>query len=1153
MFIVKCNIGVCIVLGISQIHCSIQYFFNNITHTFVVPDSQQTPCTFNFAVPSEKTLSAHTKDFKVDASKPGVLECALDAFAKAHPDADCKLSLDGKKLAYGFGKVLGDEDLDGNEEKPTLLERQTAFNNEQKDIQSVGDYVSHQLLAEETLQTLVESEREVLKSKLLSSIGILSRHVKDLREMSQKKTRALSFLKDKVVGNWRESKFATSISFLQTKIVKTKACIHSLLECIDDCGYYVSYLNGTSHHYVRGFNTKLYFSEQSNSACLSNLNPTLCDDKMANSSVIKQHSQMWHELRSKASVTGSSWYRSIGLSTLKEMKEQHDKSHLKPISPELQTCFDYGNANEINGAATLVGKFLPVYYPEMLYREDGCEVIKLKDGSFAISSGDGICVNKDVKNCIAVEIKCPMPGKQHSTDVTYKLPERYSIQVLAEMASKNCGSYVNVCFSPASTTFVMGDHDEYLWKNVIDATEELYCSGKPMPCHRPENTKILKEKLKSFASKSSFIAEFPSLQGVSCECQQPETTPTDAFRTHTGSSAEPIETDHVRAEHVIDMAEKASDKHKSSYDLMRRPAKEVLVVVISDLDRLRCDDSQHAAPIAYYLSGFSLKMVSVRSIIRELLDACKKRNLNVKAICFDGQFLDLATSDDSGRPLTVCKLQKHHWNAVRTLTKRDILNYFADKTSFPAIKTTDDLQLNCKIDRNETGSLSIVSRSVRKPLLTQPHILRLLKIETVDKGKSTSSSESDTVMDDENTDFILQHLPSNIVEALDEESLNLIQSASSKIHDKQRVLQENSKTEQSSSPKPFAQALCGLYISESESLFQVVSEEDFKEMVKDGESIDKNFTIANLKAILTCLDRPFKSSAKKIELVQMVSSILGDNSIPASKNRKKSPPSLKTLAFKTVSNFSVLALRALYCGNTFEDKLKSWCAGNEFRNGTLIESDDGVSLTIPLWYAQPTVYPFGNVQMIIDPHHLFVNNRSRVCSHGMPGMEIRKEAWIKVAEESRTNGTNLSLELVVEMRDRQRNSFAQTTFSEKVENEMEKLGFESEAQWCGRLRRWYQAVDEAGISVNERIRRLIEMRNFLLCQYNPFRFPPPGGYINSLPMSQYEGIMTNIDRRLQLFKMVRHSSYNQRSVSSLDSETFFSTFQVCYNYQVMPH
>ena len=47
-----------------------------------------------------------------------------------------------------------------------------------------------------------------------------------------------------------------------------------------------------------------------------------------------------------------------------------------------------------------------------------------------------------------------------------------------------------------------------------------------------------------------------------------------------------------------------------------------------------------------------------------------------------------------------------------------------------------------------------------------------------------------------------------------------------------------------------------------------------------------------------------------------------------------------------------------------------------------------------------------------------------------------------------------------------------------------------------------------------------------------------------IPMAQFEGILCIVDRRLQLYAMVKESSYNQRSVKSLDYETFFSGFQV---------
>jgi hypothetical protein len=47
-----------------------------------------------------------------------------------------------------------------------------------------------------------------------------------------------------------------------------------------------------------------------------------------------------------------------------------------------------------------------------------------------------------------------------------------------------------------------------------------------------------------------------------------------------------------------------------------------------------------------------------------------------------------------------------------------------------------------------------------------------------------------------------------------------------------------------------------------------------------------------------------------------------------------------------------------------------------------------------------------------------------------------------------------------------------------------------------------------------------------------------------MPMAQFEGMLCNVDRRLQLYAMVKESVYNQRSVTSLDYETFFSGFQV---------
>ena len=71
------------------------------------------------------------------------------------------------------------------------------------------------------------------------------------------------------------------------------------------------------------------------------------------------------------------------------------------------------------------------------------------------------------------------------------------------------------------------------------------------------------------------------------------------------------------------------------------------------------------------------------------------------------------------------------------------------------------------------------------------------------------------------------------------------------------------------------------------------------------------------------------------------------------------------------------------------------------------------------------------------------------------------------------------------------------------------------------------------------------MREKLLSQFKFGVFPPPNAYVNGLPMTQFEGILCNIDRRLQLelYALVTWGTYNQRYIGSLHSETMFSNFQ----------
>ena len=75
----------------------------------------------------------------------------------------------------------------------------------------------------------------------------------------------------------------------------------------------------------------------------------------------------------------------------------------------------------------------------------------------------------------------------------------------------------------------------------------------------------------------------------------------------------------------------------------------------------------------------------------------------------------------------------------------------------------------------------------------------------------------------------------------------------------------------------------------------------------------------------------------------------------------------------------------------------------------------------------------------------------------MPSAKIKKSAWLKVAKDSKNNGTKLNLSMVEDLIDRQSNAFARRTFPEEVEQQMRINGDVEEAEFCRLIRNWHVA------------------------------------------------------------------------------------------------
>ncbi|CAC5357935.1 unnamed protein product [Mytilus coruscus] len=434
-------------------------------------------CKIDFAVPSDPILCKHTAKYTLDAAKPGLLDLSLKIVSeKLKGEKDVKLSIDGKKLASGFGK-LGNEDLGGHETAPILQERQVRLDAERREF---------------------DTKKEIVKK-------------------------------------------ATS------------------------------------------------------------------DENEHDATITKQRSDEWFRLREKSRLTGSTFYKGLGLRKLKDQQTHYDKVNRgkePKISKDLQDLFDDGTEQEINALGTLLGKIMPVYFPNLTYKEDGCKIINLND-SYAVISGDGSGIDQNHSNKVAFEFKCPKPGKQRPTDVHYTLPKYYSAQVLSQMFAKKSSSFTYISFSPDSTVFIDGKTDFDLW-----GTYGKWLSKYTQKTQRDQQN-VMKKDQKRF--------------------------------------------------------------------------------------------KRYALPIQYGLSGFSLTMLSVRNILKDAVSACTEKELYVKAIAFDGQVLEISVEDDKGIPLTVLRFIKKLWEKVQHIDKVEKVSHLIGLNNLNAIQSHQDLTENFDIQGNSIG------------------------------------------------------------------------------------------------------------------------------------------------------------------------------------------------------------------------------------------------------------------------------------------------------------------------------------------------------------------------------------------------------------------------------------------------------------------
>ena len=1172
-----------------------QVIFGETTRgTYTTTDSR-----INFAVPVSRVSDLNRSPLAPDNIRPGIIQPLLEKIVPTAIEGKTyKICLDGKKINASTSGKLGDVDLFGFEKQPTLPERKARLENELKlteQLVSTLDSYDDDM----PLTSMLSTGAETITNKLKELITLLGKRVHDLR--TTKMTRQASLQKFKLLAgdNWKKSHLCNVISAISSQLYDINNCIERTMRLIDNLCHHCSTVHGCGELFT--LNRIVNLHSQNNYKHLNDIvNHEFNEDTYI---FLKQRTEKWFAIRAESTVTGSTLNASLGLDTLKSQQEHFDYVKFgkdrPPPSAQVKEKMNYGTVNELHAVATLVAKVLPVLYPNMVYSEVGC-VKRENNGVHYIISPDGRCDEKsnDNKetNTMAIEIKCPFPAPPgtYKLPVYYKIPKYYVPQILSEMFALGVGHLLFLCYSRESTAVMQADFDPDLWSLMQKELEAVYTNDH-RPVKKSESVVILQNRINSYIdSHVTFLGEFVSVKGV--ECQGKSSSIDEPFCVNASVDKEDsmLKVSNLK----VDLHE-TSKALNTSYQLNRMKASEFLGFMISDLDRMSSTSGIPAIPIAFGMKGYSLPTETLRRMLEYVLCECARAGLYVPICSFDGQWSRLTVRDQNDYPLTLLQLQKDVYQDVRKMSTGQILTNLTSRNLVRCLTMTELSQV-IEIEAESSQKVVVGGKKMDDKIEISPRIVKMIRDWKNGKRRQEDQQKRSRIvqMDDAETDT-LASLPVDVVQDLSDdivqELMNVgyqkdmsvglptrsvddfgisLQTAENLVCNIQGYndgradnnacsmpigsnaddvyIRDTHIKEQVLSTNDFDAMLCALRSGKSKKTW-TMSCQTFSELFVNASTINKSFTKEELvtatKPVLGKLNAlneelHIRLSENKHQIVTKLSKALGDGSIqdaPARKT-KRSPPSLNSLATSSLRKLPKEILTALYAEDVFPSRRREWYANSPFGEDVNIK---GLGVTDDKWYSMPEFNSLtGNyVFMILDSYHQLCGARRLVCQNGIPLKGVRREAFVKVAMESEANGCQLSPAMVIDLIDKQNAAFARATFSEKVSDALDSLGEHTTADFCRMIDSWYKADDEPGISAVDRCKYRLKLKEWLLDGISFSEFPPPRAFIKGIPVVLFEGLLTNVERKIQLYTFSKSGTYNVRSVGSLDIENFFGTFQ----------
>lgn len=536
-----------------------------------------------------------------------------------------------------------------------------------------------------TLQSLSNTQKTIFAVNFQDRIQKIAEINKNLRERADILEKLENKFKKLGGADWMTSRFYPVICSVRVCRSEIKSAVEESLVLADKLGYYSATLNEKQRDFHEG---KLVTLDKIENYVQLNEN-----FNSNNSRHVKQRTERWHEIRNTARVTGSTCYNALGLGKLKDQQKHYDKVILNKVSEEEhseeeRSRLQYGIDHETDAVATVCCKVIPYKYPTLLMFEEGC--IKLGFAgkeSFMVVSPDG-SLRESMNGCthLAYETKCKSPNS-YSISAYYQIPLYYIPQILCEMRAVQSKKLLFTCWAEQSITVFEVENDPMLWESCWLELTNLYgpdCTSRPK--HFSEVSKTLKNSIRVFRDNNTKLcAEFPSIRVISGQTSTPEyvSGPYRIPEIHTYAEVE------VLLETVLEVLSNLKQWHKETYNHLRCVASEILVFMVSDLNRIYDMENNNAHVVGYAMKGPSMRQSVLRNMMKDVINSCEQQGLSVLITASDGQWHQYGVKDDNDLPLTVHQLQKQVWGKIRSLDKSKLQTRIRNNNTVKSLEDID--------------------------------------------------------------------------------------------------------------------------------------------------------------------------------------------------------------------------------------------------------------------------------------------------------------------------------------------------------------------------------------------------------------------------------------------------------------------------------